>query len=76
MTTITFRPDEESTEALGLLTRDGSSSSAAIRAALIAAARQQERDALLAEATLLAADEKDREEARIVLGDMEHLRAW
>ncbi len=76
MVTITFRPDEESAEALGLLTRDGSSSSAAIRRALIAAARQQERDALLAEATQVAADESDRKEARRVLADMDRLRAW
>ncbi len=76
MSTITFRPDEESAEALELLTRDGSTSSAAIRRALISASRQQQRDALLAEATRLASDESDRKEARRVLADMEHLRAW
>ncbi len=76
MVTIAFRPDEESAEALDLLTRDGLSTSAAIRRALVSAARHQRRRELLAEATQLAADESDREEARHVLSDMEHLRAW
>lgn len=76
MATITFRPDPESAEALEQLTRDGSSNSAAIRNALISTARRQAREALLAEATQLAADESDRKEARAVLEDMENLRAW
>jgi len=76
MDTIAFRPDKESAEALDLLTRDSLNTSAAIRRALVSAARHQKRQELLAESTRLAADESDREEARQVLADMEHLRAW
>lgn len=76
MRTIAFRPDEESAQALSMLTRDGLTNSAAIRRALIEAARQEARTALLDEATVVAGDERDREEARRVLTDMEHLRAW
>ena len=74
--TIAFRPDAESAQALSLLTRDGSTSSAAIRRALIAAADQELRAELLEEAEAVAADQSDRQEARRVLQDMEHLRAW
>lgn len=74
--TITFRPDEDATRALAILTRDGTSVSAAVRAALIDAARQRARSALRAEAQALAADEQDRAEAAQVLRDMETLRAW
>lgn len=74
--TIAFRPDAESEQALSLLTRDGSTNSAAIRRALIETARQEGRATLLDEASTVAGDESDREEARRVLADMEHLRAW
>jgi len=73
--TITFRPDEDATRALAVLTRDGTSVSTAVRAALIAAARQRARAMLREEAATLAADEDDRAEAAQVLRDMETLRA-
>jgi hypothetical protein len=74
--TITFRPDEDASRALAVLTRDGTSVSTAVRAALIDAARQRARAMLRAEAATLAADEDDRAEAAQVLRDMETLRAW
>ncbi|KAA8939272.1 hypothetical protein [Mycobacterium sp.] len=74
--TITFRPDEDASRALAVLTRDGTSISAAVRAALIEAARQKAAAAIRAEAEDLAADESDRAEAMQVLRDMETLRAW
>ncbi|MEI7519107.1 MAG: hypothetical protein WCJ98_11580 [Mycobacteriaceae bacterium] len=74
--TITFRPDEDTTRALAVLTRDGTPVSAAVRAALIDAARQKAVAAVRAEAEEIAADESDRVEATQVLRDMETLRAW
>ncbi|CAN1488195.1 hypothetical protein MCEMAEM6B_00110 [Mycobacteriaceae bacterium] len=73
---ITFRPDEDTTRALAVLTRDGTPVSAAVRAALIDAARQKAVAAIRAEAEEIAADESDRVEAMQVLRDMEALRAW
>ena len=74
--TITFRPDEDTTRALAVLTRDGTPVSAAVRAALIDAARQKAVATIRAEAKEIAADESDRVEAMQVLRDMEALRAW
>jgi hypothetical protein len=74
--TITFRPDEETTRALEVLTRDGTPVSAAVRSALLAAARERARVVVREEAERLAADEQDRVEAAQVLRDMETLRAW
>jgi hypothetical protein len=74
--TITFRPDEDTTRALAVLTRDGTPVSAAVRAALIGAARQKAVATIRAEAEEIAADESDRVEAMQVLRDMEALRAW
>jgi len=74
--TITFRPDEDTSNALAVLTRDGTPVSAAVRAALIDAARRSAADSIRAEAKALAADETDRAEAAQVLRDMETLRAW
>ncbi len=74
--TITFRPDEDTSRALEVLTRDGSPVSAVVRAALIDAARRKAGAAIRAEAETLAADESDRAEAMQVLRDMETLRAW
>jgi hypothetical protein len=74
--TITFRPDEDASRALAVLTRDGTSVSMAVRAALIEAARRQAAAALRAEAEELAVDEADRAESMQVLRDMETLRAW
>ena len=74
--TITFRPDEDTTRALAVITRDGTPVSAAVRAALIDAARQKAVATIRAEAEEIAADESDRVEAMQVLRDMEALRAW
>jgi hypothetical protein len=74
--TITFRPDEDASRALEVLTRDGTPVSAAVRSALIEAARQRAVASVRAEAQALAADEQDRAEAMQVLRDMETLRAW
>lgn len=74
--TITFRPDDDTSNALAVLTRDGTPVSAAVRAALIDAARRKAADSIRAEAKALAADETDRAEAAQVLRDMETLRAW
>ncbi len=74
--TITFRPDEDTSKALEILTRDGAAVSAVVRSALIDAARRKARAAIRAEAESLAEDEADRTEALQVLRDMETLRAW
>lgn len=74
--TITFRPDEDTSKALEVLTRDGTAVSAAVRSALIDAARRKASAAIRAEAEKLAEDETDRAEAMQVLRDMETLRAW
>jgi hypothetical protein len=74
--TITFRPDEDASRALAVLTQDGTPVSAAVRGALIGAARAVAAERLRAEAAELAADEADRSEAAQVLRDMETLRAW
>lgn len=74
--TITFRPDEDTSKALEVLTKDGTAVSAAVRSALIDAARRKASAAIRAEAERLAEDESDRAEAMQVLRDMETLRAW
>ncbi|SOJ52497.1 hypothetical protein MSIMFB_00013 [Mycobacterium simulans] len=74
--TITFRPDDDTSKALEILTKDGTPVSAAVRTALIDAARRKAGAAIRAEAERLAADESDRAEAMQVLRDMETLRAW
>lgn len=74
--TITFRPDEDTTKALEVLTKDGTAVSVAVRSALIDAARRKAGAAIRAEAERLAEDESDRAEAMQVLRDMETLRAW
>jgi len=74
--TITFRPDDDASNALAVLTRDGTPVSAAVRAALIDAARRKAAASIRAEAEDLAADADDRAEAAQVLRDMETLRAW
>jgi len=73
--TITFRPDEDASRALAVLTRDGTPISTVVREALIEAARRKAATAIRAEAEELAADEADRAEAVQVLRDMETLRA-
>ncbi|MEE4024541.1 hypothetical protein V1Y59_15760 [Gordonia sp. PKS22-38] len=73
--TITFRPDEDTSRALSILTEDGTPVSAAVRAALIDAARHKTAKSLREEAEALAGDPIDRAEAAQVLRDMEALRA-
>lgn len=73
---ITFRPDDDTSKALEVLTRDGTPVSVAIRRALIDAARRKAVAAIRAEAEGLVQDESDRAEAMQVLRDMETLRAW
>jgi hypothetical protein len=70
-----IRPDEDTSNTVAVLTRDGTPVSAAVRAALIDAARRKAADSIRAEAEGLAADEADRKEAAQVLRDMETLRA-
>jgi hypothetical protein len=74
--TITFRPDEDASRALEILTRDGTAVSTAVRTALIEAARRRASERIRAEAAALASDEDDRAKAAQVLRDMETLRAW
>jgi hypothetical protein len=74
--TITFRPDQDASQALAVLTRDGTPVSTAVRTALIEAARRKAAAAIRHEAEQLAADEADRAEAMQILRDMETLRAW
>jgi hypothetical protein len=74
--TITFRPDDDTSKALDVLTKDGTPVSAAVRTALIDAARRKASAAIRAEAERLAEDESDRAEVMQVLRDMETLRAW
>jgi hypothetical protein len=74
--TITFRPDEDTSKALEVLTKDGTAVSVAVRSALIDAARRKAGAAIRAEAERLAEDKSDRAEAMQVLRDMETLRAW
>lgn len=74
--TITFRPDDDASRALAVLTKDGTPVSTAVRAALIDAARRQATAMLRAEAKDLAADEQDRAESAQILRDLETLRAW
>ena len=73
---ITFRPDDDTSRALEVLTKDGTAVSAAVRSALIDAARRKADAVIRAEAESLASDKSDRAEASQVLRDMETLRAW
>lgn len=74
--TIAFRPDEDTSTALDVLTKDGTAVSAAVPSALIEAARRKAGATIRAEAERLAEDESDHAEAMQVLRDMETLRAW
>jgi hypothetical protein len=74
--TITFRPDEDASRALAVLTQDGTTVSTAVRGALIDAARARAQELIRSEAAVLAADAQDRAEAAQILRDMETLRAW
>ncbi len=63
MTTISYRSDEESNEALRYLERSGGlNRSQAIREALIEVADRRRREALMAEVEALGHDERDQQE--------------
>ncbi len=69
---VRARLDAESEAGLAVLMREGRNESEAVRAALVeAAARRGRRSALRAEAERLAADERDRAEARALLDDLD-----
>jgi uncharacterized membrane protein len=73
---ISFRPDEESVEALAELQQEsGLDQSGAIRFALVETAQRHRRSTLADEATVLAADQDDRAEVAEVTALMESLRA-
>jgi len=76
MPTITFRADSEVERALAELVTGDRDRSQVIRDAILAARRAKRERDLRADADALRADEGDRAEARAVLADMEHLRAW
>lgn len=71
-----MRIDEETAEALAVLTADGTSRSQAVREALLEAVRARIRAELEAEARALAEEPEDVAEARAVQADLEPLRAW
>jgi hypothetical protein len=71
---IHVRLDDSSAAALRLVRGDTGSDSEAVRTALIeAAARRRARSSLIAEVERLAADDGDREEMRIVRGQLAEL---
>jgi len=76
MTSITFRTDREVDRALAELMTEGRDRSQAIREAILTAHRLKEAARLRAEADDLTGDSQDLAEARVVLADMESLRAW
>jgi len=76
MSTITFRTDPETEEALAELTQDGQNKTAVIKAALLLAAQTRRRERVRAEAAALAVDPEDLGEIRAVREDMDALRAW
>lgn len=76
MTTITFRTDEETDQALAELTADGRNKTEVIKAALIEFARIRIRERLRTEAAALAASPEDLAEIRAVREDLDALRAW
>jgi hypothetical protein len=72
---ISFRPDEESAEALEELQHEtGLDRSGAIRVALVETAHRHRRTSLADEAAALAANQEDRAEMAEVASLMESLR--
>jgi hypothetical protein len=76
MALVNFRTDERSDRALEELTADGSSVSDAIRQALVDAVRLRRREEMRRESLALARDPADLAESRLVLKEMDELRAW
>jgi Arc/MetJ-type ribon-helix-helix transcriptional regulator len=75
MAVVTFRTDEQTDEALAMLTADGTSVSEAIRRALADALRQERRRQMREEALRDMADPEYVAESRRLLEEMEQLRA-
>jgi hypothetical protein len=73
---ITFRPTNEDTENLAILTADGTSPTRAIRHALRLAAHQKHQADLRADAARLAANPDYQAEIRAVRDELDELRAW
>lgn len=76
MPVLNFRTDDRSERALAELTADGSTTSEAIRQALVDAVRLRRRERMRAESIKVMNDERDRQESRRVLAEMDELRAW
>lgn len=76
MPVVNFRTDDRSQRALAELMMDGSTASDAIRQALVDAARLRRREQMRIESLALMNDEADRAESRVVLAEMDELRAW
>ena len=76
MPVVNFRTDERSQRALAELMMDGSTASDAIRQALVDAVRLRRREQMRVESLALMGDEADRAESRVVLAEMDELRAW
>jgi len=76
MPVVNFRTDDRSQRALAELMMDGSTASDAIRQALVDAARLRRREQMRIESLALMSDEADRAESRVVLAEMDELRAW
>ena len=74
--TITFRPDEDATRALAVLTKDGTSTSMAVRRRSSRPQAERRRRPFAPRPKISRRDEVDRAEAMQVLRDMETLRAW
>ena len=76
MPVVNFRTDDRSQRALAELMMDGSTASDAIRQALVDAVRLRRREQMRIESLALMSDEADRAESRVVLAEMDELRAW
>ena len=76
MPVVNFRTDERSQRALAELMMDGSTASDAIRQALVDAVRLRRREQMRVESLALMGDEADRAEIRVILAEMDELRAW
>jgi hypothetical protein len=76
MPVVNFRTDELSERALAELTADGASVSDAIRQALVDAVRLRRHEQMRRESLAAAKDADDLAESRLVLKEMDALRAW
>lgn len=76
MPVVNFRTDPRVDAAIAELTADGSTVSEAIRQALVDAVRLRRREQMRRESLEALHDTDDVAEARVVLTEMETLRAW